>query len=94
MVVPPWGRAGGEPASARHRRVASTCPTPPSPVLEEALDQPLHEHGGQGEDEDDEGARVRGRHYTIGPFATVVGVFFPWLIGMVMLVKWLIEGLF
>jgi len=37
---------------------------------------------------------VRGRHYTIGPFATVVGVFFPWLIGMVMLVKWLIEGLF
>lgn len=33
------------------------------------------------------------RHYTIGPFATVVGVLFPWLVGMVMLVKWIIEGI-
>ena len=30
----------------------------------------------------------------IGPFGTIVGAFIPWLVGVVMLVKWVIEGLF
>jgi hypothetical protein len=34
------------------------------------------------------------RHYVIGPFGTIVGVLFPWIIGVFMLVKWVIEGIF
>lgn len=32
--------------------------------------------------------------YQLGPFASVVGVALPWVIGVITLAKWLIEGLF
>jgi hypothetical protein len=34
------------------------------------------------------------RNYVLGPFASVVGVLFPWAIGVITIVTWLLEGLF
>ena len=34
------------------------------------------------------------REYRIGPIGSIVGVVIPWLIGVVMVVKWVVEGLF
>lgn len=34
------------------------------------------------------------KEYKLGPFASIVGGLFPWLIGVITLAKWVLEGLF
>ena len=34
------------------------------------------------------------RNYVLGPFASVVGVLFPWAVGVITIVTWVVRSLF